>query len=98
MKHFLPNIVDLHNYSNAHSVQQKTANWNTLNQKVLKKINMVLSPKDIKDAVEMAPETVERVLFTLRYKIDQYVQRKKQKRVESAQNRRQHQQIYAQNQ
>ena len=89
LKHFLPNIVDLHNYSNAHSVQQKSANWNTLNQKVLKKVNMNLSPKDIKDAVEMVPETVERVLFTLRIKIDQYLQRKKQKRVESAQNRRQ---------
>ena len=41
-----------------------------MNQKVLKKVNMTLSPKDIKDAVEMVPETVERILFTLRYKID----------------------------
>ena len=88
LKHFLPNIVDLHNYSNSHSVQQKSANWNTLNLKVLKKLNMQLSPKDIKDAVEMVPETIERVLFTLRYKIDQYFQKKKQKRVESANNRR----------
>ena len=56
---------------------------------VLKKINMTLSPKDIKDAVEMVPETVERILFTLRYKIDQYFQKKKQKRVESANNKRQ---------
>lgn len=72
MKHFLPNIVDLHNYSNAHSIQQKSANWNTLNQKVLKKINMNLSPKDIKDAVEMVPETIERVLFTIRIKIEAY--------------------------
>lgn len=89
LKHFLPNIVDLHNYSNAHSVQQKSSNWNTMNQKVLKKVNMTLSPKDIKDAVEMVPETVERILFTLRYKIDQYFQKKKQKRVESANNKRQ---------
>ena len=70
LKHFIPNIVDLHNYSNAHSVQQKTSNWNTMNQKVMKKINMNLSPKDIKDAVEMVPETIERILYTLRYKID----------------------------
>lgn len=80
LKHFLPNIVDLHNYSNAHSVQQKSSNWNTMNQKVLKKINMTLSPKDIKDTVEMVPETVERILFTLRYKIDQYFQKKKTKK------------------
>ena len=77
VKHFLPNIVDLHNYSNAHSVGQKTANWNTLNQKVLKKVNMNLAPKDIKDAVEMVPETVERILFTMRYKFEQYHARKK---------------------
>lgn len=38
---------------------------------------MSLSPKDIKDAVEMVPETIERILFTLRFKIDQYYQKKK---------------------
>ena len=38
VKHFLPKLVDLHNYSAAHSLSQKTYNWNTLNVKVLKKI------------------------------------------------------------
>lgn len=36
----------------------------------------------------MVPETIEKILFTLRYKIDQYIQRKKSKRVESAGGRR----------
>ena len=40
VKHFLPQLVELHNYSNAHRVQQKTYNWNTLNQKVLKKMSL----------------------------------------------------------
>jgi len=40
VKHFLPALVELHNYSNAHSTQQKTYNWNTLNQKVLKKLQL----------------------------------------------------------
>lgn len=31
IKHFLPHLVELHNYSAAHSVSQKTYNWNTLN-------------------------------------------------------------------
>jgi len=84
VKHFLPQLVELHNYSNAHSVQQKTYNWNTLNQKVLKKMSLQISAPVIKDAVEMVPETIEKILFTLRYKIDQYIQRKKSKRVESA--------------
>jgi hypothetical protein len=59
-----------------------------MNQKVLKKVNMNLSPKDIKDAVEMVPETIERILYTLRCKIEQSFQKKKQKRVESASNKR----------
>lgn len=31
VKHFVPHIVELHNYSAAHSVSQKSYNWNTLN-------------------------------------------------------------------
>ena len=27
IKHFVPGIVDLHNYVNAHNLQQKTSNW-----------------------------------------------------------------------
>lgn len=80
VKHFLPHIVELHNYSAAHSVQQKSYNWNTLNQKVLKKINYQISPGDIKDLVEMTPETIERVLFSLRIKLNDYIRRKKQKK------------------
>jgi CH-like domain in sperm protein len=39
VRHFIPRIVDLHNYSNANSISQKLYNWNTLNQKVFKRIN-----------------------------------------------------------
>ncbi len=88
VKHYLPQLVELHNYQSAHSMQQKTYNWNTLNQKVLKKISMQLSAKDIKDVVEMQPETIERILFTLRFKIDHYIQRRRQKRQSSAQGKR----------
>jgi hypothetical protein len=87
VKHFHPQLVDLHNYSNAHSVQQKTYNWTTLNHKVFSKLSMQTSPKDMKDCVEMVPETVERVLFTLRYKLDEYSGRKKARKIASAQRR-----------
>ena len=36
VKNYIPKIVDLHNYSSAHSVNQKTYNWNTLNCKIAK--------------------------------------------------------------
>jgi hypothetical protein len=84
VKHYCPNMVELHNYSAAHSVQQKSYNWNTLNTKVLKKMQFQLSPGDIKDLVEMVPETIERILFSLRFKLNDYLRRKKQNRVDSA--------------
>lgn len=31
VKNYIPHLVELHNYSAAHSVSQKTYNWNTLN-------------------------------------------------------------------
>ncbi len=51
---------------------------------MLKKLGLILAPKDIKDIIEMTPEAIERVLLTLRYKIEYYLARKKNKRVESA--------------
>lgn len=62
VKHFLPHLVEIHNYSAAHSVSQKSYNWNTLNQKVFKKIGFTLLKKDIDDAVNCVPDTVERIL------------------------------------
>lgn len=50
----------------------------------MRKIGIQLTPKDIKDAVEMAPEAVERILFTLRFKIDKFLNKKKEKRIEIA--------------
>lgn len=32
VKHFFPKLVELHNYTPAHSTQQKLSNWNTLNR------------------------------------------------------------------
>ena len=47
VKHYLPKLVDIHNYSQAHSLSQKTYNWNTLNVKVLKKLGLNLSKTEI---------------------------------------------------
>jgi hypothetical protein len=34
IRHFLPKLVELHNYSAANSVSQKFYNWKTLNRKI----------------------------------------------------------------
>ena len=33
VKHYIPKIVDLHNYISAHAVSQKLYNWEALNRK-----------------------------------------------------------------
>jgi len=40
VKHYIPKLVELHNYSAAHSQSQKMYNWNTLNLKVFKKLGV----------------------------------------------------------
>jgi len=32
VKHYHPNVVDLHNYPAAQALSKKTTNWNTLNR------------------------------------------------------------------
>lgn len=34
IKHFIPRLVELHNYTSANSTNQKLSNWGTLNRKV----------------------------------------------------------------
>lgn len=63
----------MHNYSQAHSVSQKTYNWNTLNVKALKKLGLNLSKKEIEGVVNMDPDCIEKVLLALRYHIDSYM-------------------------
>lgn len=66
VRHFIPKMVEMHNYSQAHSVSQKTYNWNTLNNKILKKLGLNLSKKEIEDVVAMQPDCIEKVLFALK--------------------------------
>jgi predicted house-cleaning noncanonical NTP pyrophosphatase (MazG superfamily) len=79
VKHFVPHIVELHNYSAAHSVSQKTYNWNTLNQKLFKKLGFTLTKKDMEDAVNCVPDTIERILRVLQLNIANYQERKAKK-------------------
>ncbi|KAJ3276621.1 Sperm flagellar protein 1 [Terramyces sp. JEL0728] len=70
--HFIPKIVDLHNYSPANSMSQKLYNWNTLNFKVFKKLGYVTSDEIIHCIVAMRPGYVEYLLYELRFKIESF--------------------------
>ena len=66
VKHYIPKLVDLHNYSQAHSVAQKVYNWNTLNLKVFKKFGFSISKQEVDALVQMAPDAVEHLLLKLK--------------------------------
>ncbi len=62
IKFHIPKLVEIHNYSAASSTQQKQYNWNTLNKKVLKKLGLQLSKKEIDAIINYEPMAVENIL------------------------------------
>ena len=62
LKKYVPRLVDLHNYPDYSSTKHKLSNWETLNNKVLKKIGLRLTKKEINDVVNCKPQAIEEVL------------------------------------
>ncbi|XP_058652075.1 sperm flagellar protein 1 isoform X2 [Onychostoma macrolepis] len=71
VKHFFPKLVELHNYTPAHSMQQKLSNWSTLNRKVFSKLNFHISEETAKNIVVSTAGYIEPVLCSLREKIEE---------------------------
>jgi len=72
--HYFPKLVQLHNYSSANSLQQKMYNWNTLNQKVFRRLGFQLDKQECQDIANAAPGSVERALKLVKQKISSYVE------------------------
>lgn len=53
--HYFPKLVELHNYSSANGIQQKLYNWNTLNQKVFRRLGFMISKQDCEAIATCAP-------------------------------------------
>mmetsp|Transcript_22849 Transcript_22849/g.37609 ORF Transcript_22849/g.37609 Transcript_22849/m.37609 type:complete len:238 (-) Transcript_22849:650-1363(-) len=70
--HYYPKLIDLHNYSAANSLVQKLYNWNTMNQKVLKRLGMTMSKEEIEAVCNCSPGAIEQVLKQLQYKLANY--------------------------
>lgn len=60
--HFIPRLVEVHNYQFTSSVSIKEYNWATLNKKVFKKMGFQLSKEDIDDVIKCSPKVIERIL------------------------------------
>ena len=65
--------------SGAHGVQQKMYNWNTLNQRVFKKLDFVLAKRECEAVVNCDPGAVERVLKLVKVKVEAYTEKQSQK-------------------
>jgi len=70
--HFLPGMVELHNYTPANNSQQKRTNWETLNRKVFKKLDFNVPANIVNGIIMCKPGVIEIVLHNLRVKILNY--------------------------
>jgi len=75
--HFVPKVIDLHNYVPANSNQAKTENWNLLTRKILSKLGYHVPNQLIKDIVLSKPGQIEKFLHKLRHKIETFQAKKK---------------------
>jgi len=63
--HYFPKLVEVHNYPSANSFAQKMYNWNTLSEKVFKKMGFTLLQEEKEAISNCAPQAVERLLKKL---------------------------------
>jgi hypothetical protein len=84
--HYFPRLVDLHNYPPANSMRQKLYNWDTLNARVLRKLDAALPRADVEAVCQCAPGAVERVLNSLQLKMARHraVQQRRKEVAETA--------------
>ncbi|CAF0738284.1 unnamed protein product [Brachionus calyciflorus] len=71
VKHFLPQLIDLHSLTPAHNLQQKLANWGLLNHKIFSKFGLNVPLNITQNICNAKPGYIEVFLYNLRYKIDE---------------------------
>ncbi len=69
--HFLPQIIDMHNYTPAFNMQQKMANWGILNSKVFNRFGLNVPLNITQNICNCRPGYIEVLLHNLRYKIEE---------------------------
>ncbi|GCC38027.1 sperm flagellar protein 1-like [Chiloscyllium punctatum] len=79
VKFHFPKLVEMHNYTPANSTQQKLNNWAHLNRKVFSRLNFYIPDDVVRKVAQCSPGVVELVLNTLRLKIEEKLQQKKNK-------------------
>jgi hypothetical protein len=76
--HFLPRLVELHNYSQALRIESKLTNWQTLNRKVLTNLGLSLDRDGMAALAQARPGYIESVLWALKQRITGKLKQKEQ--------------------
>lgn len=71
IRHFLPQIIELHNLTPANNLQQKLANWGLLNSKVFTRFGLNVPHSITQNICNGRPGYIEVFLYNLRYKIEE---------------------------
>ncbi|XP_025094484.1 sperm flagellar protein 1-like [Pomacea canaliculata] len=79
VSHFLPKLIEIHNYSPANATPQKMQNWFLLNRKVFKKLRFELSEDILRGISNCKPGVIEGVLAMLRTRMERVVWETQQK-------------------
>jgi len=73
VQHFLPKLVDMHNYSPANSSGQKLNNWGVLQRRVFAKLKFAVPEPVVRSVCNCKPGVVEVVLLQLKAKIEEEI-------------------------
>jgi hypothetical protein len=68
LKFYYPCLVKRHNYIQANGVIMKKENWNTLNRKVLSKIDLALNSETIDQLAHSQVGVIDKILAAFREK------------------------------
>ena len=71
IKHFLPNLIDMHMLTPAFNLQQKLANWGILNAKIFSRFGLNVPLAITQHISNARPGYIEVFLYNLRYKIEE---------------------------
>jgi hypothetical protein len=77
LHHFLPRLVELHNFSASNAIAQKQYNWKTLNHKLFRKLGFTISNEEIESICLCKKGAIERLLYTVQINLGEYLEKKK---------------------
>ncbi|KAA6373138.1 MAG: putative Calponin homology domain [Streblomastix strix] len=80
--HFLPKIVEVHNYPATSTMSKKIDNWNTFLKKVGKKISLILTVQDVDNLANAKPGVIEWALLQLKNAVEAYQAKKAKEKEE----------------